>query len=66
MTIRIRTKIAGCVGHARCAAVAPNIFELDDDGFNTTELREVDESMREDAVRGVRGCPEKIISIEED
>lgn len=66
MTVKIRTNVAGCVGHARCAAVAPDVFELDEDGYNTTEYREIDESLRAQAMRGMRACPEKIITIEEE
>jgi len=66
MTVKIRVRVEGCVGHARCAAVAPEVYELDDDGFNTTEYKEVDESLRPQAIRGGRACPEKVISIEEE
>lgn len=64
MTVKIRVNVEGCVGHARCAAVAPDVFELDNNGFNTTAYREVDESLRAQAVRGMRACPEKIITID--
>jgi len=66
MTVKIKVNVAGCVGHARCAAVAPNVYELDDDGFNTNPYKEVDESLRAQAVRGMRACPEKIITIEDE
>ena len=66
MTVKITVNVAGCVGHARCAAVAPDVYELDDDGFNTTAYREVEESLRAQAVRGMRACPEKIITIADE
>ncbi|MCC0057569.1 MAG: ferredoxin [Rhodobiaceae bacterium] len=66
MTVKITVNVAGCVGHARCAAVAPDVYELDDDGFNTTAYREAEESLRAQAVRGMRACPEKIITIEDE
>lgn len=65
MTVKIRVNVQGCVGHARCAAVAPEVYELDDDGFNTTAYKEVDESLRSQAIRGMRACPEKIISVDD-
>ncbi len=66
MTVRIRVNVSGCVGHARCAAVAPDVYELDDNGFNVTEYKEVDEALRSQAVRGMRACPEKVIVIDAD
>ncbi len=65
MALKIRVNVAGCVGHARCWAVAPDVYELDDNGFNTTPYKEVDESLRAQAVRGMRACPEKIITIDD-
>jgi ferredoxin len=61
--MKVRTETQKCVGHARCAAVAPEIFELNDDGFNMTAERDVDESLRAQAIRGMRACPERIISV---
>jgi ferredoxin len=64
--MKIRVNVAGCVGHARCAAVAPEVYELDDNGFNVTPEKEVNESLRSQAIRGMRACPEKIITIDDE
>jgi ferredoxin len=64
--IKIKVNVEGCVGHARCWAVAPEVYELDDNGFNVTPEKLVDEALRLQAIRGLRACPERIISIEED
>lgn len=64
MTVTIRVKVEGCVGHARCAAIAPEVYQLNEDGFNTTACKQVDQSLRAQAIRGMRACPEKIISID--
>lgn len=66
MTVRIKVNVAACVGHARCAAVAPDVYELDENGFNATPAKEVPEELRAQAVRGMRACPERIITIEEE
>lgn len=63
--IKVKVNVAACVGHARCWAVAPEVYDLNDDGFNVTPEKIVDESLRAQAVRGMRACPEKIITIEE-
>lgn len=64
MTVKIRVNVKGCVGHARCAAVAPEVYELDDNGFNVTPYKEVDDLLQPQALRGMRACPEKIITVE--
>jgi len=55
-----------CVGHARCAAVAPDVYELDDNGYLAAEERTLGEDFRAQAIRGMRACPERAISISED
>jgi len=62
--MKVKVNVADCVGHARCAAVAPEVYELDDSGFNVTAEKEVDETLREAAIRGMQACPERIIHVE--
>lgn len=54
-----------CSGHARCAAVAPDVYELDADGYNVTGEKDVPEALREQAMRGLRACPERAITVDE-
>ena len=55
-----------CSGHARCAAVAPAIYELDDVGYLSFEQRSVPDVQKALAVRGARACPERAITVEDD
>jgi len=56
-----------CAGHARCAAIDPELFILDDDGYIASEDFDVPEGKEASARRGARACPERVISvIEED
>jgi ferredoxin len=64
--MKIRINKAGCVGHARCAAVAPDVFPLDDDGYIAVEEIDVPEGLEALARRGARACPERIITVVED
>ena len=66
MTVKVKVNVSGCVGHARCEAVAPEVYELDDNGFNTTPSKEVDNALKAQAVRGARSCPEQIITVKEE
>jgi ferredoxin len=63
--MKIRIDKPKCVGHARCAAVSPELFLLDDEGYIAVEEIEVPPGMEELARRGARACPERVIVIEE-
>ena len=64
--MKIRVIEGKCSGHARCAAVAPDIFTLNDDGY--LEMREtaIGPEQEERARRGARACPERAIEVIED
>lgn len=64
--MKIRIDKAACVGNARCAAVAPELFPLDDNGYIRATEIDVPPGKEEDARRGAAACPERIILIEED
>ncbi len=65
-TMKVKVDVEKCVGHARCEAAAPEVFELDDNGFNVTAEKQIDPSLEKQARWGARACPERIITIEED
>ena len=54
---------ARCVGHARCASVAPELFALNDDGYIVTDGFDVPAGREALASRGARACPERIITV---
>ena len=64
--MKIRIEKAACVGNARCAAVAPGLYPLDDDGYIATEGFDVPAGQEQLAQRGARACPERIIFVVED
>lgn len=51
-----------CQGHGRCAAIAPALFALDDEGFVVTERLAVADADMPLARRAIRACPEGIIA----
>lgn len=61
--MKLEVNKALCSGHARCAATAPEVYELDDDGFNALTVLEVAPELEEAAVRGADACPERAITI---
>jgi ferredoxin len=64
--MRIRIEKAQCVGHARCNAVAGDLFPLDDDGYIDSEGFEVKPGVEVSARNGAKACPERIIFVIED
>lgn len=62
-SVRVRVDVAKCEGHARCAAIAPKVYELDDSGYNQTAEKIVGPDLKADAVRGARACPERVITV---
>lgn len=54
-----------CSGHARCAAVAPEFYVLDADGYLSITEKTVAAGMEDIARRGARACPERAITIVE-
>lgn len=57
----------GCTGHGRCAVMAGNVYELDDDGYNLHRgsYVEVPPGLEDSARYGAKVCPERVITIEE-
>lgn len=64
--MKIRIDKAACVGNARCAAVAPELFPLDENGYILVDEIQVPPGQEQQARRGAGACPERIILIEED
>ena len=64
--MKIKGNTTRCSGHARCAAVAPELFSLDDNGYINFEEKEITPEQLALAQRGVRACPERALSLSED
>lgn len=64
--MRIRIDKARCVGNARCWAIAPEIYPLDEDGYIAVEAVEMPEGLEALARRGARACPERVIDVVEE
>lgn len=62
--MRIIIRREKCQGHARCAAMAPHIFELDDEGYILPGDLDIPPEQERDAWRGAKSCPERALEIE--
>ncbi|MET9090062.1 ferredoxin [Streptomyces sp. NPDC004237] len=55
---------AKCSGHARCNAVAPQVFTVDDDGYcNIGSDKPVPPEFEAAARAGATNCPERAITL---
>lgn len=63
MKLRVSQEL--CAGQGCCAAAAPQIFQLDDEGFNVARGQEIEVAagQEEDARRGALSCPETAIEV---
>ncbi len=64
--MRIRVDRSICAGHALCAAKAPDVFQLDEEGFCSSDGATVPVHLHAQARLGARHCPEAAIVLEED
>ena len=64
--VKIHIEKAKCVGNARCAAIAPGLYALDDDGYIASEGFVVPAGEEALARRGARACPERIIHVQDE
>jgi len=64
--MKIRVDADKCHGHARCHALCPELFAIDDvDGKSRVRVEQVPEGLRELARRAADRCPEDAISWED-
>jgi ferredoxin len=61
--MKLEVNKALCSGHARCAATAPEVYELDDEGYCALTVLEVAPELEAAAVLGADACPERAITI---
>lgn len=46
-----------CIGCGACQAIAPNIFEIDDEGLSKLLTNEISESDKDDFKDALESCP---------
>ena len=63
--MRVKVDRVSCQGHNRCVALAPQVFDTDDEGMSVVLTEEVPAEHHDRARRAEQACPERAISIEE-
>ena len=64
--MRIEFDQEACTGHGRCYALAPEVYEPDDDGYCIDPTGPVADGLEAAARRGADNCPENAITIVAD
>lgn len=62
--MRVSVDLDICTGHGRCYALAPEVFDADDDGYCSPKFSDVPPALEEQARLGARNCPEEAITVE--
>jgi ferredoxin len=61
--VRVKVNRSACQGNGRCAAVSPEVYQLDDLGYNAAGEFAITEEAGEAAFRGAAECPERAITV---
>jgi ferredoxin len=65
--MRVELNRERCSGHARCFAIAPEVYDIDDDGFCLPPSYEPVKSEFQQAARdGIDACPENALTAVDD
>lgn len=63
--MKVKVDFDLCESNALCEAIAPAVFELDDDDFLLILQEDVSDENREAVQRAVASCPRAAISLVE-
>ena len=63
---KIKIVRSRCAGHARCAALAPTLFALDQEGYIAVDGFDVPSGDEALAQRAARACPERAITFQSE
>jgi ferredoxin len=61
--VRVTVDRDRCSGHARCAAFAPEVYRLDEEGYSVADDQPVPPGWERAAELGARACPEQAITV---
>ena len=61
--MKVTIDTSKCAGHARCNAVAPEVYALDDDGYALPFDGEVPPELEAATREGAEACPERAIVL---
>lgn len=63
--MKVKVNRDACIGCGACEAIAPNVFELDDEGISSVKVSPVSKEDEDDSKEAIESCPTSAI-LEED
>jgi len=61
--MRVTVDAAKCRGYTACAALCPDVYQLDEDGFAYVEDEPVPTEFEDSVLAGADSCPERAIIV---
>ena len=62
---RVQVDRERCVGSGVCESLAPEVFEVDDDGLLVVHREEPDDEQLDDVRDAVQSCPARALALAE-
>ncbi len=62
--MKVKVNSDACIGCGACAAIAPDIFEINDEGISEAKVSEVKEDDVDNAKEAIESCPTAAIEEE--
>lgn len=63
-TVKILLDTSACTSIGMCESLAPDVFELDDDGYLQIHEESPDESRRAEITAACEACPNSALTVE--
>jgi ferredoxin len=62
--MKVSVDTGRCQGHARCNAISPEVFDLDEEGFVVLLTSSIDEHLVASVREAEHNCPERAIKTD--
>ncbi len=62
--MKVKINKNACIGCGSCAAICPEVFEIDDEGIAKVTVEKIEENQLNDATEASENCPTSAIEIE--
>ncbi|WP_284449744.1 ferredoxin [Spongiibacter tropicus] len=62
-SLKIQADTEKCQGHARCYAIAPELFALDEEGYIGFDEKIIASDQEQKVRQGIRACPEHALRM---
>lgn len=64
--MKVEINKEACIGCGACQMIAPEVFEINDDGVSTVLTEEIEKDLEEKVNEAVDSCPTSAIKVEKN